>query len=133
MAGIAKNYSPDQMNPVTFQHRVTINHDFAAVLFETDVIPAGNDAVSAPIDVRADKDRTLFIKTTQNVSVKLQITDDDSANPDFYDMCDTSGNVISFTVNAAQKAIPVSIKAIGMRVLLHNNGAASDTPYVGVM
>lgn len=107
-------------------------NDLDAVFFETTQIVSGETAISAWLDVRSDKEKTLFIRTLKNLSVYVQLTDDDNKE-NWYDLCDSTGATVTFTCNNVSKAIPISIKGIYMRILVKNNDTTSDTPYVGVI
>lgn len=133
----ANNYTPDGVNPRTYQKKVTVHHDMNAVLFDpTDpnsIVVAAGQGVSAAVDVEADKDITLFISTTNAFTIVPQFTDDGAADPDWYQACDAAGAVLSFTNTAQKKAIPISVKAKQFRVLVTNGGASDEAPYIGVM
>ena len=103
--------------------------DIDAVLFENIEILSGETGISAYIDVSSDKDKTLFVKSTKDLAIYVQLTDDVN---EWYDLCDATGTVVTFICNNASKAIPISIKALYMRVLVKNNDSSADTPYVGV-
>lgn len=122
----------DRINPRTGQLRVNIHHDHAKWFEEQ--VGAGADFVTAAIDIEADKDLTLFLKTVQNFTISIEVSDDTDADPDWYTLCDSTGAAITFTAAFNPgRAIPVSIKAAKMRITGHNNGAQADNIYIGVM
>ncbi len=102
-----------------------------AIFFESTAIAAGETGVSAWVDVRSDKEKTLFVKTAKNLSIYTQFSNDDTKES-WYDLCDNTGAIVTFVCNNASKAIPISIKGFYMRILVKNNDTSSDTPYVEV-
>lgn len=121
----------DRIDPRTGQLRTQIHEDIKAI-FDILSIDPGQEGFTGPLEIYADKDITLFIKTAQNFQVSVQLTNEGSSNPNWYDLCDATGAAITFTVNATTKAIPVSCKAERMRLRLKNNGTAADTPIAEV-
>jgi archaellum component FlaF (FlaF/FlaG flagellin family) len=128
------NYTKDTIDPTTFQHKVAAHHNFNK--YVDDITVGTNETViMTSLDVRADPNRTIFVKTTTSCNIFVQLSDDDGDDPIFYDLTIlVSGVATKLTIpcNNTTIAVPVFAKAMQMRILLKNNGAAS-MPYIGVI
>ena len=101
-------------------------------------VPAGEEGYFGPINILADKDLTLFVSCVNAFTFRIQYTDDTSADPYWFEHCDSTGALITFTCEgldgvAHRKAIPLSMKAQRMRIIASNGGATEEAPYIGVM
>jgi len=136
--GNQDNYTPDGVNPKTFQRRVTPAHDFNAVLFDNlnadHIIPAGATVFSDGINVEADINKTVFVRTVLTFNMWVQFSDDSADSPLWFDYADGDGiPVAAIAITNRSLAIPIYIKATQMRIVMKNTGATAEAPYVGVI
>ncbi len=128
------NYTKDSVDPTTFQRKTTPHHNFNAYVDDISVEQDATEIMTS-LDVRADPHRTIFVKTTTSCDVFVQISDDDSDDPIWYDLSTLVSGVatkVTIACNNTTIAVPIFAKAMQMRILAKNNGAAS-TPYIGVI
>lgn len=107
--------------------------DIDVVIFENNTIINDEMGVSDWISIEGIGALNLYISSVLSFAWYVQLTDDPSANPDGYELCDSSGTIVSYTTAAQSKCIPITnIKASKMRILAKNNGATPEAPYCGV-
>lgn len=138
MSGNQDNYTSDNVNPKTFQRRVTTAHDFNAILFDDTnpdhSVPAGGTVISDGINVEGDINKTVYVKTVLTFNMWIQFSDDSAENPYWFDYADGDGIKIAAIVITNQSlAIPIWCKATQMRIVMKNTGATAEAPYVGVI
>ena len=106
---------------------VQVIHDIDQPLFDAESVNASAEIASGTIDVSVDKEVTLFISTTKAATVFVQLSNDETDDPDkaWYDLCNSSGTVLTFSLNNSKKAIPLSVKSIYMRVIVRNDDASN--------
>ena len=136
--GNQDNYTPDVVNPKTFQKRVTAAHDFNSVLFDNTnadhIVPAGATVFSDGINVEADINKTIFVRTVLTFNMWVQFTDDSADSPLWFDYADGDGiPVAAIAITNRSLAIPIYIKATQMRIVMKNTGATAEAPYVGII
>ncbi len=111
---MSDNYTPDSVDPVTFQKRETPHHNFNAYVDDI-TIQTGETEIMTELDVRADPHRTLFIKTTTDCDVYIQLSDDDGADPIWYDLVgEIPGDINSI--------VPLGYKEAWIEFLVTNVG-----------
>ncbi len=109
--------------------------DLDEVLSENVSVDAGELLTIDWLSISGIKEITVYIKTANNCTSSIQVTDDNiSANPDAFTLCakDGDGSAVAITTNNEGKSYTFINKAEKMRVLVRNNGATTDTPYVAV-
>ena len=109
--------------------------DLDEVLSENISVDAGELLTTDWLNIRGVKEVTAYIKTANNCTSSIQVTDDNiSVNPDAFTLCakDGDGSAVAITTNNEGKSYTFINKAEKMRVLVRNNGATADTPYVAV-
>lgn len=128
------NYTSDGVDGTTFQNKVTPHHNFNAYVDDVTVETDATEIMTS-LDVRADPHRTIFVKTTTDCDLFVQLTDDVGDDPIWFDLTEiVSGVPTKFTISCdnTSMAVPIFVKSMQMRILLKNNGTAS-TPYIGVI
>lgn len=68
--------------------------------------------------------KTLLISTTQDCTVYVQFSDD---NTNWYDWCDAAGVAMSFSVNNAKKAMSIDDYCHYIRIVVYNAAASAAT------
>ena len=136
--GNLDNYTPDGVNPKTFQKRVTSAHDFNSILFDNlnadHIIQAGATVVSNGINVEADINKTIFVRTVLKFNMWVQFSDDSADDPYWFDYADGDGiPIAAIAITNQSLAIPIYCKATQMRIVMKNTGASAEAPYVGVI
>jgi len=138
MTGNLDNYTPTGVNPKTFQKRVTAAHDFNSILFDNlnadHIIQAGATVVSNGINVEADINKTIFVRTVLTFNMWVQFSDDSADSPLWFDYADGDGiPVAPIAITNQSLAIPIYCKATQMRIVMKNTGATPEAPYVGII
>lgn len=127
-------YEPTTVDAVTFRKKVTTNYHYVQPLFDNEAIAIGANLVAVQ-DVQADKETTLFIKTTKNTQIDISFTYDTTADqnsPNWFTYCDSAGTAITLTCNNTNKAIPITMKGVQMRIIITNTDAAAGTVTAGL-
>ena len=138
MTGNLDNYTPTGVNPKTFQKRVTAAHDFNSILFDNlnpdHSVPAGATVFSNGINVEADINKTIFVRTVLTFNMWVQFSDDSADDPYWFDYADGDGiKIAAIAITNQSLAIPIYIKATQMRIVMKNTGATAEAPYAGVI
>lgn len=116
------NYHYNQVDEVTGQSRVTPRHHFVAEFYKDEPIGAGQNLIKY-LDVQADREQTLFVKTTKNTQIDISYAYETADNPDtltWFTYCNSAGTAITPTCDNTNKAIPLSMKGITMKIVFTN-------------
>lgn len=127
-------YNTSGVDGVTFQKRVTVLNHYVTEAFKAQNLPNGNNLIFYQ-DVQGDKDTTLFIKTTKNTQIDISFTYDTNSDPDqcdWFTYCNSAGTAITLTCNNTNKAIPITMKGVQMRVIITNTDSSAGTITTGL-